>query len=318
MAPRKPKKTTRKPKQTADDLYQKVTNSILDMLEAGTPPWRQPWKNCPSFALPNNPYTNSTGRPYRGVNVAILWDAMQRSDWTVPQFATYKQIGEAGGQVRKGEKSTTVLLWKPFQTEKQDGTTERGLWTTSYRVFNLEQADDIEPVDPPKLDAIERNARFDEMIAVVGANVRHIVGGRAYWEPVKDRISLPDPGQFRSTESYYATTTHEHAHWTGHETRLNRDLAKRFGSHAYAAEELIAELAASFVCAEYGMTAEQEQHASYLESWIEVLRSDNRAIVTAASKAQKAADWITGREQPRASGVTATDTADAGEVSAAA
>lgn len=280
------------------DIYQEVTNTIIAELEQGAAPWVKPWKagSCSAGAMP---YNAATGKRYRGVNIPLLMAVAARYD--APAFVTFKQALELGGHVRKGERGTTVVFWKFLQVTKAgdtsapdvDAAPELVPMARAYTVFNIAQCDGLQlrTVEAPKpINAGARSAELELAIANTGAAIAH-GGDSAFYRSATDSIQLPNFEQFRDASNYYATAFHELAHWSGHESRLARKLGNRFGSDAYAAEELIAELTAAFLCAEHGVAGEL-RHAGYLASWLKVLRNDKRAIFTAASKAQQSADYL--------------------------
>jgi antirestriction protein ArdC len=281
------------------DIYQEVTNTIISELEQGAAPWVKPWKSgsCAGGAMP---YNASSGKRYRGVNIPLLMGVS--SVYGSPAFVTFKQALDLGGHVRKGERGTTVVFWKFLKaaapagetSTADDGDAKLIPMARAYTVFNVAQCDGLQlpAIDAPKpINPDARSAELEAAIANTGARITHGHQG-AFYTSAGDAIGLPNFEQFRDASNYYATAFHELAHWTGHESRLARKLGNRFGSEAYAAEELIAELSAAFLCADRGVTGEL-RHAGYLDSWLKVLRNDKRAIFTAASKAQQAADYLT-------------------------
>jgi len=279
------------------NLYTDVTARILADLENGTAPWVKPWSATPGNNVPHNA---ATGRPYSGCNVVLLW--LSHGRFASPRFMTFKQAKELGGNVRKGEHGFTVYFVKPMTGKPKDGETEGKAFTMlrAYTVFNVDQCENLpakilnaEPVKPRHTD--ERDATIDEFIAASGCDFRADVGGdRAYYSPAGDFVAMPAFAAFRSAANYYAVAFHEMGHWTGHASRLDRDLKNRFGTRAYAAEELVAELTAAFLCAEFSIDGEI-RHAAYIKSWIELLKDDARAFFTAASAAQKAASFLRDR-----------------------
>lgn len=292
------------------ELFERVTAGILGALETADPgAWRAPWHTRPGEAGISAPVNAATQRPYHGVNTVILWAEAVRRGYPLGLWATYKQWVGLDAQVRRGEKGTTVLLWKPYertvQTEDGDEETRQVLLARSFTVFNVAQVDGYQLPAPPERNeecVVETAQRFFDAI---GAKVRY-GGNRAYYSPAGDYIGLPHPEAFTSAEAFHATQAHEHVHWTGHPDRCDRDLANRFGSEAYAAEELVAELGAAFLCAHLGLSNEpRADHAQYLASWLKVLRDDARAIVTASSKAQQATTWLIKRAGDRAQEVAA-------------
>jgi antirestriction protein ArdC len=285
----------------ANQLYQNVTNRILIELETGTAPWVKPWSATPGKNIPHNA---ATGNAYSGCNVILLW--MAQAGYSSPRWLTYKQAQELGGNVRKGEKSPATVVKVLRLEDKKAETDENGrrVFTAlkAYAVFNVDQCDGLpadilnpEPVKARHND--ERDATIDEFIAASGCDFRPDVGGnRAYYSPSQDFIAMPAFAAFNSAALYYGVAFHELGHWTGHKSRLDRDdgMKGRFGDRAYAAEELVAELTAAFLCAEFDVDGKL-QHAEYIKSWIELLRDDARAFFTAASKAQAAAQYLRDR-----------------------
>lgn len=289
------------------DIYQHVTDRIVTAIETGLAngkavmPWHRKSHAGLSAGLPMNMVSKTR---YRGVNVPILWAAADAAGHGTGHWATYKQWAETGGQVRKGEQGTTVIYWKITQkdagsdtdSEDQAGGKGGSLFVRSYNVFNLAQVDGaMLPADTtPELADTARNAQADLFVAgLAGLDLRH-EGGRAFYLPHQDRVQMPHFGDFEDAGSYYAVLYHELTHWTAATHRLDRDLTGRFGSASYAAEELVAELGAAFLCAAQALSSEpREDHAHYIQSWLQVLKNDKRAIFTAAAKAQQAADWLT-------------------------
>ncbi len=284
---------SRKPKR---DIYDTATDRIIAALEQGAAPWVRPWTATGS-GMPRN---GSTGRNYNGVNVLLLWAESHAKGYDSGEWFTYRQAKALGGNVRKGEKGTGIVFWRFLE---KSGTDDAGEETTrkipmarAYTVFNREQCDGLpEPKEAPKvatLSEAERHEQAERFIAATRADVRH-GGGRAFYSPTLDYVQLPRFETFKDGASYYATGLHELTHWTGHTSRCARDFENRFGSQAYAAEELVAELGAAFLCAELGIDG-QLQHPEYIKSWLKVLRGDKRAIFTAASKARQAAQYLKG------------------------
>jgi antirestriction protein ArdC len=239
-------------------------------------------------------------KPYRGVNTLCLWAAAQRHGYERGEWGTYNQFQDRGAQVRKGEKATTVVFWKFANgaTESQDDgeghsvTASRLLFTRGYAVFNAAQVDGYTPKADAATPVEERIAQADTFFGGVGARVAH-QGNRAFYSPSDDSITLPPFPAFHTPIDYYSTRAHETGHWTSKADRCNRELGKRFGDAAYSVEELVAELTAAFVCAHLGLSTEpRPDHAQYIQSWLKVLKADKRAIFTAASKAQQAADFL--------------------------
>lgn len=272
-----------------DDLYRRVTNSIIAEIEAGNlPPWLKPWKSGKRTGI--MPINIATNRAYSGINVLVLWAEREAKGYTSPHWLTFKQCQALGGHVRKGEKSTGVIFVKKLSIEEND---EEKLipMMKLYSVFNIDQCDGLPYNEPePELPEHERNERAERFFAATRAEVRW---GEAYaaYVPSKDFIFMPARGAFFGPENLYATWAHECVHWTGHKDRLNRELASRFKQDSYAFEELIAELGAAMTCAYLGVKGEL-RHASYVGHWLKVLKQDHKAILSAASMASKATDYL--------------------------
>lgn len=274
------------------DIYQEVTNRIIASLEAGAPAWVQPWKNNSPTGLP---YNAGTGRRYSGVNVALLWAEAADRGYASSGWLTYKQAQAVGGQVRRGEKGTKVVFWRMREVRDADtGELEQIPLAAMFTVFNEAQIDGLKPVTAEPVSVFTGHGGAEACISQSGASIHH-GGNRAFYSPAADQITLPERSQFKSPADYYATALHELVHWSGHASRLNRSLKGRFGDEAYAAEELIAELGAAFLCASLGVEGKL-QHEGYIASWLRVLKNDKRAIFTASSAAQKAADFLLKRE----------------------
>jgi antirestriction protein ArdC len=276
------------------NLYEDVSARIVAELEQGSAPWVKPWSATPGMNTPCNAVTN---RPYSGGNVVLLWMA-QSAGYRTPRFLTFKQAIELGGNVRRGEHGHTVFFVKRLQIadkDGDDGDIKIVPMMRAYTVFNLDQCENLPnrvltlgEIKPRNRD--DRDAIIDEFLACSGATIRE-GAGEAYYRPSDDLIVLPRFDAFKSAAHFYGTAFHELGHWTGHKSRLDRDLRHRFGQRAYAAEELVAELCAAFLCAEFSIDGDL-RHAGYIASWISLLKADSRAFFTACSKAQAAADFL--------------------------
>jgi antirestriction protein ArdC len=253
------------------------------------------------------PMNAASRRPYRGINALLLAVEATSQGYPLNRWLTYRQASELGGQVCRGERGTTVVLWRlrklsaaanAHPDEGEPDLHERVIpLLRAFTVFNLAQADGV----APELQTIERHnwdpdARAEDLLQMSGATIRH-GGSRAFYRPGDDEIHLPPPRAFAEAGQYYATGLHELTHWTAHPSRCNRQLGQRFGDDAYAAEELIAEMGAAFLCAHCRLDGELH-HAGYLASWLKVLRADKRAIFVAATRAQQAADYLLKLAQP--------------------
>ena len=278
-------------------VYADVTAKIIAELEAGRLPWVQPWKSNPAGAT--LPVNASTGRRYSEINVLLLWGA--GIGYGSQQWLTFKQALELGGNVRKGEHGTTVVYADRFVPAAEARRVEAGEIDTAkgvhflkrFTVFNVAQCEKLperitaEPIAMPERQIVPR---AEALLSASGATIR-IGGDRAFYIPSVDAIQLPPQPAFVEQINYYRTAFHELGHWTGHPTRLARDFSGRFGNQAYTREELVAEICAAFTCASLGIQP-TVRHADYIATWLDVLRSDDKAIFRAASMATKAADFI--------------------------
>lgn len=280
------------------DVYERVTSQIVNAIEQGVSNWRMPWHTSGRFAF--SPINVTSKKPYRGINTVCLWAAAQAKGYESGEWGTCKQWQERGAQVCKGEKATLIVFWKFANSsaesqedrDEQSASSSRLLFTRGYSVFNASQVDGHTPKVEPDATAIERIEQAEAFFKGIGAIVRH-GGNEAFYAPASDHIQMPPFQAFLESVPYYSTLAHEHTHWTARAGRCNRQLGKRFGDNAYAAEELIAELGAAFTCAHLGLSTEpRPDHARYIASWLRVLKADKRAIFTAASKAQQAADFL--------------------------
>ena len=279
------------------DLYAEVSARIIAELKQGAAPWIRPWSATAGHNVPQNAVTN---RPYSGCNVVLLWLA-RKHGWVTPRFLTFKQAIEAGGNVRRGEHGTKVYFVKQLQIKDDDGGGETDIrlvpMLREYTVFNVEQCENLpdrvragKPMRVRNPDT--RDALADEFLRSTGADIRE-GHGEAYYAPSRDFISMPVFGAFKGADHFYSVAFHELTHWTGHQSRLDRNLKKRFGSRDYAAEELVAELGAAFLCAEFGFDGDV-RNAGYIATWIDLLKTDKRAFFTACNRASKAVDYLRG------------------------
>jgi antirestriction protein ArdC len=287
----------RKSAGSAQSPAARITQEIIARLEAGTKPWIKPWRGVP-VSRP----LRACGIPYRGMNVFWLWMVADMCGYASPYWMTYNQAKTLGAQVRKGEKSTIAIFYKSYTKEVEAPDTgersdEARRVLKAYPVFNADQVEGLPERFHPvaSLELVEpegREANLDAFFGAIPATLRHH-GDEAYYEPVIDRITMPPAHLFVGVDQYFATLGHEMSHWTGHASRLDRDLKNRFGSAAYAAEELIAELSSAMLGAELGLPITHlDSHASYIEHWLKLLKDDDRAILTAAAKAEEAASLL--------------------------
>lgn len=288
------------------DIHAEITGKLIAAIEADPGKPEMPWRksSLPLF-MPQNALT---GNAYNGINVVNLWVSAECLGYSAPIWATYKQWSELGAQVRKGEKSSLVVFYKQYDADPNpddaDDNGKRRVARASS-VFNAAQVDGYTlPDSPQPLGPVERLDMVDRFVAATGARIEH-GGERAFYRPSTDHIQMPDEGLFCGTgsmtraEGYYATLTHELTHWSGASSRLAREMGKRFGDAAYAAEELVAEIASAFLCSELGITQDtRTDHAQYLAQWLKLMKSDSRAIFTAAARASEAVAYLKALQPP--------------------
>lgn len=280
------------------DIEEKVTQAIIDRLEAGVAPWTRPWTTAGFL-----PTSLATGRPYRGINTLLLSAVAEGAGYTSPVWATFKQIQANGGQVRKGESATPIVFWKILR--KEDEVDGKAVKTSIpllryFNVFNVEQADGI--TLPPRFTKDAEPVAVDEAVEQVidgyvdGPSLSHVAQERAYYRPSEDAIVLPTREQFADGAGYASTLFHEFAHSTGHPNRCNRFSATKaagaFGCETYAEEELVAEMGAALLAGHVGVDIQLDNSAAYVASWLSALKDDRSLVIKAAQKAQKAVDRI--------------------------
>lgn len=297
------------------DIHTRITNQIVSHLEKGVRPWVRPWNAEHAAGRITRPLRHN-GKPYSGINVLSLWASTMAQNFAAPIWMTFKQATELDGHIRKGEKSSLVVyadsITRKETDKKTGGEIDREIpFLKGYTVFNVEQIDCLPEVyyakATPTLDPVARIEHAERFFAAVGATIRQ-GGNRAFYSIAADSIQMPPFESFQDADSYYATLAHECTHWTGNKSRLDRDFGgHRFGSEGYAVEELVAELGAAFLCADLELALEpREDHASYIATWLKVLAADNRAVFTAATHAQRAAEFINHRATESAAQVTTT------------
>jgi antirestriction protein ArdC len=287
-------------KRDRTNLYSEITDKIIAELEAGRVPWVQPWGTAAAKAPLAMPKNASTSRPYSGINVLLLWGAVIEHGFTGQSWLTFRQALSLGGNVRKGERGTTVVYADRFVPEDEKrraaetGEDAQAIpFLKRFTVFNTDQCEnlpeDVATAAPPVPEGLIE-PRVEALIKASGIDFR-IGGNRAFYMPAHDYVQVPPPQAYFEPIDWHRTALHELGHASGHTSRLGRDFSGSFGSKKYAFEELIAEINAAFCCASLGIVP-TVRHADYIGSWLEVLREDHRAIVRAASQASKAADWL--------------------------
>jgi len=282
-------------------LYQEITDRIIAQVEAGTIPWVQPWAGLGNLSIPRNA---ATQRAYSGINIVLLWDALFTRGYVVNQWLTFRQAFTFGGNVRKGERGTTVVYADSFIPKNashkghdtgnadEDGP-RRVPFLKRFTLFNVAQCEGLPfeyTVQPKQVSQRLPIQAADALITASGA-VFERGGEHAFYNPGSDTIRVPEQTSFFEPINFYRTVLHELTHWTGAKHRLDRDFTGRFGSEAYAREELVAEMGSAFLCVSLGITP-TVRHADYVGNWLQVLKDDARAIVSAASHASKASDFL--------------------------
>lgn len=303
--------------------HEQFAEQVISMLEEGTAPWQKPWKGG-ELDIPRN---DASGTAYNGINRIVLsWLSAMKYEGE-SRYMTLPQANEKGYRVKRGEHGQTVVFWQFHEDRDKrdengkpilgaDGKPERETVTLErprvkyWRVFNVSQLQHGEDGSP--YPAMEDNSpRFswnpeekaEEILRKSGAHIEHRKGGSAYYRPSQDLIVLPEKEQFPDPAGYYGTALHELGHWTGHESRLNRDFHGGFGSPAYAKEELRAEIASWMLSQDLGIAHDPGQHASYVDSWIQTLKKDPYEIVRAARDAERIKEFVMGLDLERKQGI---------------
>jgi antirestriction protein ArdC len=291
------------PASARTDAYSRITSEIITAIENGSGTWRMPWHHDGTAIT--RPTNLASGKRYRGINVLALWVAANAAGYVDGLWGTYRQWQTVGAQVRKGERATAVVLWKEMKRKpsndedgEEDGDDRPRLFARTFSVFNRIQVDGYAPQTRPPLAEEARNTEADRFFAAL--QIPLVTGAYdAHYRIDEDRIYMPPFDTFQDSAAYAGTLFHESGHATGAKHRLDRDFGARFASRARAMEEAVAELTASYILADLGIAHRpRSDHAAYIASWLELLKGDSRAIFTASSKAQQAADWMHAR-QPR-------------------
>jgi len=284
---------------TRIDIHQHVTDTIIKQLEEGTVPWQKSWiDNTTALRLPKN---GVTGNKYRGINILLLWSAAIDKEYTSHEWASFKQWHNKKESIRKGEKGKFIVYTDTFEKEI-DGELQKIPFLKYSTVFNRCQLASYAPPPPTLFEnpqtLVEKIEIVEDFIGNTFVEIEHREGSACY-SPAIDKIYMPlassfiDTDKSSATENYYTTLFHEMTHWTGHSKRIDRKLKNKFGDHAYAEEELIAELGAAFLSAEFEITTpEKADHADYIANWLTVLKSNKQFIISAASEASKAVNYM--------------------------
>lgn len=281
------------------DLIEKVSNQIIEKLETFEGKWEKPFVSL--FA-----YNILTQKPYRGINILLLNCAATEQKFTSAVWGTFKQWKDKGFAVRKGEKATTVLFWKPLTFKNEQENEETGEIDISenhtymarcYSVFNGSQIEGF----TSDIEKSEFSFKEDVKTFFENTEIPYVYGAfQAAYFPEEDVIYMPHQSDFINEQGFVSTLAHETIHATGHEKRLNRDFNGRFGTESYAFEELVADIGAGFVAGYLGYEYQfSKDNLAYLKSWLKVLKNDKRAIFKACSEAQKAFDYLMSFQQQR-------------------
>ena len=282
------------------DVYTRITDQIVQALEQGVRPWMKPWDAAHAAGPVSRPLRHN-GKAYGGINIVMLWASAMEQGFSAPLWMTFRQAKELGAHVSKGSKGTLVVyadkITRTEQNEKGEDVERQIPFMKGYTVFNVDQIEGLPAHFYARGGTFknegQRNAGAETFFANTKAEIRH-GGNAAYYAPGPDVVQMPDFESFRDAVAYYGTLAHECTHWTRHASRLDRDFGrKKWGDEGYAMEELVAELGAAFLCADLELTPQiRQDHAPYIAGWLKVLKEDKRAIFTAASHAQKAADYL--------------------------
>lgn len=273
------------------NFRKELTEKIIQALAEGTAPWVKPWDE--NKAILGMPFNAVSERSYHGGN--CLW--LQCQPYDDPRWCTYKQAQQQGWQVVKGEKASVVEYWQ-WDEQQKDATGQVTYVKLEHprvfyaHVFNVQQIQNVPPLAQVQGHQWQPEEAAERILRQANPKIIHDQQNRAFYSPSNDEIHLPAMEIFPSSMQYYATTLHELGHWTGHGTRLNRDLANQFGSTEYAREELRAELSSFFLSARIGIPHDPSQHASYIDSWIQVLREDSNEIFRAAKDAEQITEYV--------------------------
>ena len=290
------------------DVYTRITDKIVADLERGVRTWMKPWDAGNTAGRITRPLRHN-GLPYSGINILMLWASAVEQGFAAPMWITFQQALELKAHVRKGEKGSLVVyantITKTQANDEGEETDREIRFLKGYTVFNVEQIEGLPEQyyarPEARLTPVERIDRADAFFAATGADIRYR-GNSAFYAAEPDYIQLPAIEAFHDSESFYATLAHESAHWTKHSSRLARDFGRKsWGDEGYAKEELVAELASAFLCADLELTPEvRDDHAAYIASWLTALKNDKRMIFTAAAHAQRAADFLHQLQSPKA------------------
>lgn len=299
------KTTTAKAITSKKSYAEIVASEIVESLNAGLPQWRKSWQAVINLA----PVNGHSKRGYHGGNAWRLAQIMEVNGWHDPRFFTFKQVQELKGKVKKGQHGTRVEFWLwrdasvvvgvDEETGKEIKKPCKPFSIIPAIVFNAEQCEGLPELDAQKPEQVWQPVeRAERILKASGVEIRHNQSDAAFFRPSENYIGLPPRYAFKTAEAYYATALHELVHSTGHKSRLGRNIENTFGTPAYAAEELRAEIGSLMLCAQIGINPPEQdaQHKAYVASWLKKLASDPKEIFKAANDAEKAVNWILARE----------------------
>ena len=270
------------------NVREEITNTLVDAIKAGTAPWTRPWRG-------GEAPKNISGREYSGINTLILTvKGLELDGGLDPRWMTYCQANERGMKIKKGAKGTHVTLWKPITEDYEQEEKIVAVVQRFFTVFHASQVEGIDEYTPQPVNEIEAHETAEKIISASRAEIIY-GGGRAYYQPSTDSIHMPPKGDFINATGYYSVLLHELTHWTGHSSRLNRNITSGKYTQTYAREELVAEIGSMFIsCAARIPQSDEvfQNHASYVDSWLECIKNDPNAIFKAAADANRAADYI--------------------------
>lgn len=292
------------------ELFETITTKLISVIEDGEAgKWSKPWTTM--LANAGRSINPTTKKSYQGMNELVLMATVVADGYQSNTWATYKQWQSIEANVRKGERGTKLVKWgvsekcvpcKSKYTERCRNAShamDRHLWASGFTVFNADQVDGYDVPAPKAIEdlggAPEKVAEIEAFVKATGAVINHRLQDRAFYSPSTDTITLPKEEQFETTNGYYSTKLHELTHWSGGKARLAREVGNVFGDAKYAAEELVAELGATFLAAHFGIEPEpHEEHAAYLASWLRGIKDDPMSLYRAAKQAQAAVDFLLG------------------------
>lgn len=267
-----------------------IIESLIRQIESGSPPWQCGWEKSGS-GLPINAATN---REYTGINVLNFWCEQATFGYSTGQWIGFEQAKSQGGHIRKGEKAHAGVRVNVIKKKDSEGIETGDILKlpAPFLVWNLDQCEGLDHLRPATSKHEWQPIDRAESLMIGSGAVIQYGGDRAFYAPTPDRIQLPLRESFKSAEDFYSTSIHELGHWTGHKSRLDREFGKKFGTDAYAFEELVAEISCAITKARIGLGGEVTNHASYLEAWLKILKKSPGYLMTAASAASKASDYL--------------------------